>query len=266
VSDERHFVAWIHGHVLPLEPVEGFGTKGAGADGRCTETSPELAGRDTVFGICHDASWKPEFLRSVDIQTGRVLELDLEPVVKGFWPMTLVDGSALFLWDPFSHRLARIHVPSAKLDAAVVIEAPATALEPLDRLARSLSAWIAPPAMAKIMLEPGLALSPDGRRLYVVAMSGDGITHPGRASTIHVLDPGTLALRATWAVEPDVVSIAIAPNGTDVIVGTLGEATELVAPPASVTVLDPYTGKPRARYHGIGTDWPMLIQPSDLNQ
>jgi hypothetical protein len=266
LSDERHFVAWIHGQLLNLKPVSGFGTKSATADGQCSEASPELVGRDTVFGICHDANWTPRFLRSVDIETGRAMELDLGPVVKGSWPMTLVDGSSLFLWDPFTHRVARVHIPSAKLDAAAVIEAPAAALEPLDRFAWTLSAWIAPPAMAKIMLEPALVLSRDGRWLYVVAMSGDGIADPGRASTIHVLDAGSLTLRDTWTVEPDVVSIAIAPDGESIIVGLLGEALELVAPDASVMVLDADTGKPRARYHRLGTEWPQLIEPSDLNQ
>jgi hypothetical protein len=266
VSDERHFAAFIHGQFLQLEPVTGFGTKGATADGLCTETMPQLVGRETVFGICHDANWEPLFLRSVELKTGRILELDLEPVVKGFWPMTLVDGTTLFLWDPFSHRVARVNIPAARLDVAAVIQMPTAAQEPLDQFARWLSAWIAPSAMAKIMLEPALALSSDGRLLYVVAMSGDGITAPGHASTIHVLDAGSLALRDTWTVEPDVVSIGIAPDGESIIVGVLGEAPELVAPDASVMVLDADTGKPRARYHGLGTEWPQLIEPSDLNQ
>jgi hypothetical protein len=266
VTDERHFVAWIHGQFLDLDPVPGFGTNGAMADGRCIDTIPELVGRDTVFGICHNANWEPTFLRSVELKTGRAMELDLGPVVEGSWPMRLVDGTTLFLWDPFSHRVARINLPSAKLDAAAVIQTPTAALKPLDRFARSLSAWIAPTAMAKIMLEPAVALSADGRRLYVVAMSGDGIADPGRPSTIHVLDAGSLVVRDTWTVEPDIASIAIAPNGRDVIVGMLGEAPELVAPPASVMVLDADTGMPRALYQGLGTDWPMLIERSDLNQ
>ena len=266
VFDERHFVAFIHGHFLGLDQVPGFGTKGATADGRCADTMPELVGRDTVFAICHDANWTPLFLRSVELKTGRARELDLGPVLNGIWPMKLVDGTTLFLWDPFSHRAARINIPAAKLDAAAVIQTPTAALEPLDQLARGLSAWIAPPAMAKIMLEPALALSSDGGRLYVVAMSGDGISEPGHARTIHVLDAGSLALRDTWTVEPDVASIGIAPNGRDIIVGLLGEAPELVAPDASVMVLDADTGEPRARYHGLGSDWPMVIARSDLNQ
>ena len=266
VADERHFVAFVHGHFLDLDPLPGFGTKGATADGRCTETFPELVGRDTVFGICHDANWTPTFLRSVELKTGRAMELDLEPVMKGTWPMRLVAGRTLYLWDPFSHRVAAVDIPSAKLSAVAVIPTPTAAIDALDQLARTLSAWIAPPAMAKIMLEPALALSSDGRRLYVVAMSGDGIPEPGNASMIHVLDAGSLALRDTWTVEPDIASIGIAPNGRDVIVGLLGEAPELVAPDASVMVLDGETGKARARYHGLGTEWPQLIQPSDLNQ
>jgi hypothetical protein len=266
VSDERHFVAFIHGQFLDLDPVPGFGTKSPTADGRCTEAFPELFGTGTVFGICHDANWAPTILRSVELRTGRAMELDLGPIVKGSWPMKLVDGRALYMWDPFSHRVARVDIPSAKLDAAAVIQTSTAALHPLDWFAHSLSAWIAPPAMAKIMLEPALALSADGRRLYVVAMTGDGISAPGHASTIHVLDAGSLVLRDTWTVEPDVASIAIAPDGRDVIVGMLGEAPELVAPPASVVVLDADTGMPRARYQGLGTDWPMLIERSDLNQ
>jgi hypothetical protein len=267
ISQERHFVAWIQGHFLPLEAVAGFGTKGPAADGRCLGTSPALLRRDTVFGLCHDANGTESFVRSVALDTGRIRELALDAVLKGSFPMRLVDraNGLLYLWDPFSHRVARVSIASAKLDAAAVIEAPTAVLEPLDRLARTFSAWIAPPTLAKIMLEPSLALSSDGRTLYVVAMSGDRIEEPGSAATIHVLDAGSLALRATWTVESNVVSIAIAPNGADVIVGLLGEAPELVAPEASVILLNADTGKPRARYHGLGTEWPMLIEPSDLN-
>ena len=83
---------------------------------------------------------------------------------------------------------------------------------------------------------------------------------------IHVLDAATLQVRATWNVEPDVVSIAMAPNGTDVVVGTLATAPEGVAPDAAVAVLDGETGKPRARYEGFDSEWPMLVDPSALNQ
>jgi hypothetical protein len=268
ISDERHFVAWIHGGFLPLEAVTGFGTKSAAADARCIDAWPELLGHDTVFALCRGRNGTDEFLRSVAIDTGRMSDLDLQPVLEGSFPRRLVDRTRgiLYLWDPFSHRAARVHIASAKLDSATVIDTPTAAVPALDRLVRTFSAWIAPAALAKIMLEPGLALSPDGQTLYVVAMSGDKIIEPGRATTIHVLDATSLRVRATWTVAPDVVSIAIAPNGTDVIVGMLGEAPEGVAPDASVTLLDAQTGQPRARYQDLGAEWPMLVEPSALNE
>jgi len=266
--DERHFVAQIRGQRFDLEAARGFGTRSELADGQCVGSWLVHLDRDTLFGLCARDGGTPTLFRAVALDTGKVSELALGPVLNGVYPMQLVDRSRgiLYLWDPFSHRAARIHIASAKLDSSTIIDTPTAALPPLDSLARTLSAWIAPAALAKIMLEPGLALLPDGQTLYVVAMSGDRITEPGRASVIHVLDAATLRVRATWNVEPDVVSIAIAPNGTDVIVGMLAAAPEGVAPDATVTLLDAGTGQPRARYEGFDSEWPMLIDPSALNQ
>jgi hypothetical protein len=266
--DERYFVARINGGRLALEPAPGFGTRNELADGQCVGSWLVHLNGDRLFGLCARDGGTPTLFRSVALGTGKIVDLPLGPVLKGVYPMQLVDRARgiLYLWDPFSHRAARIHIASAKLDSSTVIDTPTAALTPLEHLARSVSAWIAPAALAKIMLEPGLALSADGRRLYVVAMSGDGFTEPGRASTVHVLDAATLRVRATWNLEPDVVSIAMAPNGRDVVVGTLATAPEGVAPDAAVAVLDGATGQPRARYEGFDSEWPMLVDPSALNQ
>jgi hypothetical protein len=265
--DERYFVARIDGRRLALEPAPGFGTRNERADGRCVGSWLVHLDGDRLFGLCARDGGTPTLFRSVALDTGKISDLALGPVLKGAYPMQLVDRARgiLYLWDPFSHRAARIHIASAKLDSTTVIDTPTAALPPLEHLVRSLSAWIAPAALAKIMLEPGLAISPDGGTLYVVAMSGDSVIEPGRASVIHVLDAATLQVRATWTVEPDVVSIALGPNGRDVIVGMLPVAAEGVTPKAVLAILDARTGQERARYEGLGNEWPMLVDPAALN-
>ncbi|HEY7591261.1 MAG TPA: hypothetical protein VH723_09725 [Candidatus Limnocylindrales bacterium] len=264
--DDRHFVARIDGMTVGgLEPVPGIGLSGDRSDGRCLDAGPRLLDADTVVAICHGPAGTEGFVRKVDIPTGRMSELDLHESLQGAYPMQLLDerSSTLFLWDPFTHRAARVDLAAMRVEAATKIETPTAARSPLERLVRAASNWIAPAALAKILLEPGLALTAD--RLYVVAMSGDGFENPGEASLVLALDRTDLALLGRWSVEPDVVSIAIAPNGRDVVVGTLTRSAS-GSSEASVAVLDGSSGVVRARYDRLGSEWPLLVDDAAINR
>jgi hypothetical protein len=122
---------------------------------------------------------------------------------------------------------------------------------PLDALAglgRRLGRWIAPSALAKILLEPGLVASPDGTRLYAIGVTS--ATDPTtRGSTgIYAYDAATLAPLGHWQPTADFTSIAVSADGRFVYAAALGGVDAAGVGSrnrASVTVFDAADGSVR---------------------
>jgi hypothetical protein len=124
----------------------------------------------------------------------------------------LVDptGKTLYMWGPTARTLARIDIASGT--ASSVTGNVATAGDPMSDLALAIGRWIAPRANAKVMVEPGLVLSPDGTRVYTLGADlGNGETVASLG--VFVFDAATLEQIAHWQPAADLTSIAISQDG-----------------------------------------------------
>jgi hypothetical protein len=163
--------------------------------------------------------------------------------------------------------IARVDLPTGTISRRVLDRAvlatgrgPGTSAgaNPVASLAQVLGRWIAPTAAAKVWLEPALALSPDGSRLYLLAVNGKDITEVDSGSAgVIVLDSMSLGVLGHWPPAADLVSIATSTDGRLVYASGMARPGQ----PASVTVYDPETGRQVAFLGQLGEDWVMFGTP-----
>jgi hypothetical protein len=129
--------------------------------------------------------------------------------------MLLRQGDGLFFWDPFAARLTRFDLQSGALSGATgTADVPATSpLDALGAVGRQLGRWMAPPAAAKVLLEPAIVASPDGTRIYAIGIdspTGDGA---GGSSGIYAFDARSVSSIGHWPPTADFISLAIGADG-----------------------------------------------------
>ena len=86
------------------------------------------------------------------------------------------DGSLLYLWNPITLTVTRVDLATGETTTGQAPR-PAAVVDPLGALGR----WLAPSAVAKTFLQAGIAISPDGRRIYALGIEGNP-AEIGRAS------------------------------------------------------------------------------------
>ena len=128
-------------------------------------------------------------------------------------PAAQLDGSGqhLYVWGPVARTLARIDVASGTVTSGTATTAATTA-DPLSDLAQALGRWIAPPALAKVSLDPAMAISPDGTRIYALGVdpgSGEAVASRG----VFVFDAATVTQVGHWQPVADLTSISVSPDG-----------------------------------------------------
>ena len=128
-------------------------------------------------------------------------------------PAARVDrsGGQLFVWGPVARTLARIDIATGAI-SSVTASATASTADPMSGLAAALGRWIAPPALAKVFLDPALAISPDGTRVYALGVdmrSGEAVASRG----VFVFDTSTMTEVGHWQPVADLTSIALSPDG-----------------------------------------------------
>lgn len=122
----------------------------------------------------------------------------------------------------------------------------------LGGIGRAIAGWLAPSANAKTLLQPGLALSPDGTRVYAI-----GILPPQNyisgSTGVDVFDTTSMRQVDHWAPLGDLVSIAVSSDGRQVYLAAsaattaAGGATDA---PGALFVYD----APNGRLHLIAGD------------
>src|SRR4029077_9745537 len=112
----------------------------------------------------------------------------------------------------------RFGTPATRIDIAsgtvssVTAKIVAITSDPVGDLAHAIGRWIAPPVAAKVFVDPGLVLSPDGTRIFALAAdtgNGEAVSSQG----VFVFDGATLEQVAHWPPTADLTSIAISPDG-----------------------------------------------------
>jgi hypothetical protein len=168
-------------------------------------------------------------------------------------------GDRLFVWDPVAARLTRFDLRTGVLDGATgtALQPSTSPLDVLAGVGRQLGQWMAPPAAAKVFLEPALVVSTDGTRIYglgVDAFGGDG---SGGSRGIYAFDAASLEPIAHWPPTADFASLAISPDGRFVYAAASSgvDATGSLAPyGASITVYDTTDGSVRLIAGNLGGD------------
>jgi hypothetical protein len=158
-------------------------------------------------------------------------------------------GDLLYLWDARSRTLARFDLSNGRVETATAT-AVTPATDPLDAAAafgRGLGRWIAPAALAKAVLDPGMVVSPDGGRVYALGI--DHIdTESDRSRGVYAFDARTLESVGHWAPTADFVSLAISGDGQYVYAAGLPDrdsSGSQIDTGASITVFDTQNGAVR---------------------
>jgi hypothetical protein len=171
-----------------------------------------------------------------------------------FPAVTAVDVAhqALYLWDPASRTIERVDLATGALTSGKLPDATAASdsNDALAAIGRNLGRWIAPTVAAKVFLSPGIALSPDGSRVYVLGLAGtvngNDLFSAG-SSGVWVFDAASLNLIGHWAPTSDFNSIAVSRDGLLVYAaGSTGlDNPGGSSPVGSLTVFDAASGNLR---------------------
>ena len=152
------------------------------------------------------------------------------------------DGRWLYGWNPMTLALARVDLGSGDIATGSATAAAAPG-DPLTAIGR----WLVPPAAAKVILSSGIAISPDGSRVYALGVDPGAASSDAFAGSAGVLvfDAASLANVGRWAPTADFVSLAVSADGASVYVAgspRFSADGRVTNQPASVTVFDATTG------------------------
>ncbi len=156
-------------------------------------------------------------------------------------------GDALSFWDPFNLRIDRFDLLTAERTRG---EAPRPTSrsdeDMMASIARRIADGLVPTAVAKILLQPALTVSPDGTRLYALGsrLGGNEIGSSG----VFVFDARTLEPIDHWDPTADFESIAISADGAFVYAAGAPDYDPNGGPalaPASITVYSTADGSVR---------------------
>ncbi|HVA84889.1 MAG TPA: hypothetical protein VNF73_01090 [Candidatus Saccharimonadales bacterium] len=212
----------------------------------------------TYYGVCFPAAASEPFLRRVDLGGRPLGDTTLTSMGAGPFPGAygrIVDRATAtyYAWNPFSGLLVRLDLTTGRVTGTATIPKPTASsdgpLGILGSLGEQVGRWLAPPAAAKMYLQPSLALSPDGTRLYVLGTTGTlPVDTIAGSSGVWVFDARTLALIGHWAPTADFVSVAVSPDGAYVYAAGMpgNDATgNQTGQDASVTVYQASNGQVR---------------------
>jgi hypothetical protein len=165
----------------------------------------------------------------------------------------------LFLWDPQSLVLTVYDLQTGVTTSA---KAPDTAssgpLDAIGAIGRAIGDWVAPSATAKILLEPALAISPDGETLYALGISGAFDSFGSAGIFAFDISGDTPTFKSHWEPTADFISLAVSEDGAFVYAagmsGVDAQGNQAPAMQASVTVFDAADGSIRLIAGQLGAE------------
>ncbi len=136
----------------------------------------------------------------------------------------------------------------------------------IDRLAglgRQVGRLLAPTALAKVLIEPGVVAHQDTHRIFGLGVGGEDGT--GGSTGVYAFDTDTLAPVGHWAPTADFSSIAINGDGSSVYAASMGgvaaDGSEFPGNGASVTVFDSAGGQVQVLAGKLGTGGILFTEP-----
>jgi hypothetical protein len=229
---------------------------GPGTLGTCAETSMAegFANDAAYFAVCGQPG-DPAVLRRVDLAGRPLGDTTLPGLSGGQLPgevaVVLDRGRGrLYAWGPFAATLVAVTLADGRVVGTAILPRPSAVggdpLALLGSLGREVGRWLAPAAAAKMYLQPALALSPDGTRLYALGVNGTSpLDVSAGSSGVWVFDTASLAVVGHWAPTADYISVAVSPDGTVVYAAGMSgvdAAGTQGAQQASVTAFDARSG------------------------
>lgn len=249
--------------LLPL--ASGPGSLG---DPACTFPVDERFVTNELYAAtCTDGS--RSFLRRVTADGAPVGDTDLGALTGGtglfLGANVAIDAAdrTAYYWGAFARTVMKVDLANGRILASATLPVTAAAPtgaadDPLALAQRALATWLAPSVAAKLYFEPGIALSPDRSRLYLVGTKAQSFDDLAAGSDgIWVLDTGTLAVVDRWPPTADFVSVAVSNDGRWVYAAGLpGVGPDGQDGPyeASITVFDATDGRVRALAGQLGRD------------
>ena len=231
-------------------------------------TAEDWATNTTYFVVCS----YPDTVRRFALDGSQLGQVELDPrsvsSEVSFGGTDLIDRGRgrLYHWNPASRTLTRVDLESGKVTGHVT--AARTADDgngPFDDLAgmgRRFGDWLAPVAAAKSFLDPSVAISPDGSRIYAIGTTAPARTDPG-STGVDVFDAEQMTQIDHWQPLADLVSVGASPDGQFVYVagapGALPDGSSADSL-ASVIVLDATSGQPRVICGALGSDLATIVR------
>jgi len=237
---------------------------GQTTDDRCPELSSGMIDDALFYLICGTGSGGFEFDR-LDRDGTQVGRTDVSAADAHLDGLTQVAraGDRLFLWQPSAGRLSRIDLVTGAV--AQRSTASVSGADPLAGIAGAIGRWLVPSALAKVFVEPGIVVSPDGRTIYALGIrSVNGEDNDGSLG-VFVFDADSLAQTNHWAPTADFVSLAIGKDGRFVYaVGQAGAdaaGKPVTDQQASMTAFDTADGSVRAIAGRLGMGFVVFPEP-----
>jgi hypothetical protein len=170
-----------------------------------------------------------------------------------FPPSVIVDrrNRSIYLWHPRDHRLLRVDADTGTIEDAIV---------PPSMLPGGAAQT---PELGYFHGDSMIVLSPDGRRLYALGITG-ATNRPGTPSGIWVFATDPLELIGHWEPRAFLESLAVSADGRFVYaVGAPGyDASGRTNPwPSSVIVHDAVTGEAQVIYGAVSRGGWLTILP-----
>ena len=172
------------------------------------------------------------------------------------------DGKSIFLWDPTAEVLTRVDLATGDTSTGTG-QTTADLGGPLSALGR----WLTPTAAAKVLLSSGIAMSPDGSRVYALGISIEGVAGADSSGSagVFVFDTSTMVQVAHWNPTADFVSLAVSRDGGIVYAAgspQFNASGTSTTQAASITAFDASSGSVRLIAGQLGSGF--LLFPSTI--